>query len=127
AADIKLSAQLLPLITVEDSERDADTGADGIEGVWVIPRAIVRIPDAEGWIGRAVCNREVVIDFRQFPRLHGLLQIRPHGQRDIPEILERHEWLDEIIVSGNIELLDGRAIVQQRQQLDLARPQVYQC
>ena len=52
-------------------------------------------------------------------------QIGPDCQRDAAEFFERHDVLSEIEGAGNVELFNRRAVVQQRQQLDFRRADIY--
>ncbi len=49
--DVQFRALLLPLIPVEDAQRDADTEADRLVRKRVVERRVVRIPRAQGRIG----------------------------------------------------------------------------
>ncbi len=65
-----------------------------------------------------------MLSLRQFHVLHGGLQVRPRCQRKTAELLDRHRIFGEFVRPGDVELLDRRAVVEERQQLDLGGPQV---
>ena len=56
--------------------------------------------------------------------LRGGLQIRPRLQSDTAKILQRQDAFGELERPRDVELLDGRPVVHQRQKLDLGGSQV---
>ena len=112
AAYIDLRPRLLTLILIEDAERAADAGADGVVVEWIVERGIVRDPPAKRRIGRSIGSGKLVVGLRQFHGLHRRFEVWPRLQRGVPKLLQRHYLFAEIVRSGDIELFHGSAVIQ---------------
>src|SRR5215472_7603365 len=118
AVDIQPRAQLLALVTVENAERVTDAGAQRLVGVGVGDRTIVRIPRAEGRIARAVGDGKLVIRLGFVDGLDRRLQVRPRVDCRLPNLVKSRDRCGKVVGAGNVKLVDGRPVVQEREKLD---------
>src|SRR5262249_9117123 len=81
--------------------------------------------DRESRVGRAVGDGQLMIALGFVNRLQCRPEIRALVERDLPQIVERASELHEVERSSDVELVDGRPIVQEHQQLNLRGPDVH--
>ena len=120
ARNVYLGASLFPLIPIEDTQRNIDVYAHIDRYGRIAPKV-----HAEGGIGGPVGHREFVIGTRFIDRLHGGFQIGPFVYSDAAHFVPWRNLLHKIEWPCDVELLDGSSVVQQLQDLDFRRPQVY--
>ncbi len=120
-ADIDFGPQFLALVAIEDAQRNVDADPEV-----KYQRRIAAYVQTECRIGGSIGYRQLVIGLGFIHRLHGGAQIGPLGQSDIVELIERRQVIFEIEAAGHVELLDGRARVEQHQHGDLRGAQINQ-
>src|SRR5208337_4803667 len=113
------------LVAIEDAQWDVYARAESLNTVRIVVRGIVCIPPGEGWIGRAIRNRQFVIGLRLLDGFKRCLQVGTRRQRRLAEAVERIERVGEIEDPGHVELIQRRAIIHKLQQLNLGSTKVY--
>src|SRR5208283_1117599 len=113
APDVELRAQLFSLIAVENTQRDTDADADGVNGKRIVSGRVVGIPAAQRRVRRAIGDRQLVLGLSLVHSLNGSPQVRPSIECDLPEFIARLQLVAEIIAPSYVELLDRSAVVKQ--------------
>ena len=86
-----------------------------------------RIPsdiEPKGWIGRTVGLGQSMVGLRLVHGLRCDFQVGTRVQRNFAEFLQRQDLVVEVEVSGDIELLNRRAVIQKHEQLDFRGAQI---
>ncbi len=87
--DVDEGALLFALVAIEDAQRNVDAGAERLGAVGIVVGGVVGVPAAEGGIGRAVGDGQLVIGFGLLNGLERGLQIGPGIEGDLAEVVER--------------------------------------
>ena len=125
ALNVNLRPLLFALVAVEYSQRDLDADPKRLVRIRIVSRRVVGVPAAPRRVGRAVRNRQLVVDFRFLNLLQRRLQVRTPCQRKTMKVIQRRQLRRPIEIPGDVEVVHRRPVIQQLQQLDLRRPQVH--
>ena len=124
SVDVYQCAFFLALVLVEDPQRDADAEAESLVGIRVIGRGIVGVPGTECWIGGPIGDGEFVIGLGLLDCLDRGSQVWPVVESNLVIIGQGLQRCTQIKCAGYVELIDGCAVVEQQQELNLLCAQI---